>query len=353
MGVVNQTAAPRPVGGDGRAAVAVAVLGGGAWGTCLALLLHEKGHAVRLWVRRREQRDALREEGENRRYLPGVRVPRDLPLTCDVREALDGAGAAVFAVPSQRLREIARAAAAHVGAETLLVSAVKGIEESTLRRMSEVLAEEIGGGDGTRIAALAGPSHAEEVARRIPTAVVAASPSRAIAEQARALFGTDAFRVYTNDDLLGVELAVSLKNVIAIAAGICDGLGFGDNTRGALLSRGLAEITRLGTAMGARERTFWGLAGVGDLVTTATSRHSRNRRVGEEIGRGRGLAEVLDELVMVAEGVPTARCALRLAEIHQVEMPITREVHDILFERKNPRQALGELMRRLPREEGA
>jgi glycerol-3-phosphate dehydrogenase (NAD(P)+) len=308
---------------------------------------------VRLWVRRAEHLETVRRDGENRRYLPGVPVPPGLAMTADIAEAVRGADVVVFAVPSQRLRAIARAAAPHVRRDALLVSAVKGIEEDSLRRMSEVLAEEIGGADGERIAALAGPSHAEEVARGAPTVVVAASRAAAGAERVRALFGTDAFRIYTNGDLVGVELAVSLKNVIAIAAGICDGLGFGDNMRGALLSRGLAEITRLGVAMGARERTFWGLAGVGDLVTTSTSRHSRNRRVGEEIGRGRGLAEVLDELVMVAEGVPTTRSAARLAAIHGVEMPITGEVHAILFERKDPRQALSALMRRLPKEEGA
>jgi len=332
---------------------AVAVLGGGAWGTCLALLLRGKGEEVRLWVRRPEQLETVRRDRENRRYLPGVPVPPELPMTTSLAEAVRDAEVVVFAVPSQRLRATARAASPHVRREALLVSAVKGIEEETLRRMSEVLAEEIAGADGERVTALAGPSHAEEVARGAPTVVVAASRSLPAAERVRALFGTDSFRIYTNADLVGVELAVSLKNVIAIAAGICDGLGFGDNTRGALLSRGLAEITRLGAAMGARERTFWGLAGVGDLVTTATSRHSRNRRVGEEIGRGRGLAEVLDELVMVAEGVPTTRCAARLAEIHRVEMPITGEVHAILFERKDPRLALSALMRRLPKEEGA
>jgi glycerol-3-phosphate dehydrogenase (NAD(P)+) len=301
----------------------------------------------------------MRRDGQNRRYLPGVAVPSDLAITTELARALEGARALVFAVPSQHLREAARAAAvAGAPRDVLVVSAVKGIEEGTLRRMTEILVEEIappeGAAPGTaRLAALAGPSHAEEVARGLPTAVVAAARERASSEAARALFSTERFRIYTSDDLAGVELAVSLKNVIAIAAGICDGVGCGDNTRGALLSRGLAEITRLGEAMGARPRTFWGLAGVGDLVTTAISRHSRNRRVGEEVGLGRPLADVLDRLQMAAEGVPTTRCAVRLAERHHVDMPITREVHAVLFEGRDPRAAIDQLMGRLPKEEDA
>lgn len=344
--------APRdetPLSGDAP----VALIGAGAWGTCLARHLHAMGRPVRLWVRRAERLEAIRADGENRRYLPGVAVPRDLPLTTDLAAALDRAEVAVFAVPSQCLREVARAAARRAERPALLVSAVKGIEEASLSRMSVVLAEELGGAAAPRIAALAGPSHAEEVARGHPTAVVAASASAAAADAVRALFATESLRVYTSDDLAGVEYAVSLKNVIAIAAGIVDGIGGGDNTRGALLARGLAEIARLGAALGGRERTFWGLAGVGDLVTTAISRHSRNRRVGEEIGRGRPLEAVLAGLHMVAEGVPTTRCAVRLAERHDIEMPITSEVHRILFEGRDPRAAVAQLMRRLPKEEDA
>ncbi len=334
----------------------VAVLGAGAWGTCLAGLLHAKGCDVSLWARRPEQVEAIRRDGENRRYLPGCPVPAALPITTDRLAASRGARALVFAVPSQCLRETARAAAAAAPPDAVLVSAVKGIEEGSLSRMTEVLAEEMGGartGAADRLVALAGPSHAEEVARAQPTAIVAASRSVPAAQTVRDLFSTETFRIYTSDDVAGVELAVSLKNVIAIAAGICDALGLGDNTRGALLSRGLAEITRLGTAMGARERTFWGLAGLGDLVTTAVSRHSRNRRVGEEVGRGKPLSEVLDGLQMIAEGVPTTRCAVRLAERHGVDVPITREVHAVLFEGRDPRQAITQLMARNPKEEGA
>lgn len=331
---------------------ATAVIGAGAWGTCLATLLHAKGEDVRLWARRPERAESIRAHGENRAYLPGVPVPASLPITMEISAAVAGAEQIVFAVPSARLREIARSVRPHARTDAILVSAVKGIEEESLRRMSEVIEEEVlGSANGARVAALAGPSHAEEVARGLPTAVVAASPSAAVAERVRDLFTTDAFRVYTNDDLLGVELAVSLKNIVAIATGLCDGLGFGDNTRGALLTRGLAEITRLGVALGARERTFWGLAGLGDLVTTCVSHHSRNRRVGEEIARGRSLAEALERLAMVAEGVPTARSAVRLADREGVEIPITREVHAILFDGKDPFEAMKSLMHRVPKSE--
>jgi glycerol-3-phosphate dehydrogenase (NAD(P)+) len=334
----------------------VAVIGAGSWGTCLALLLHDKGVDTVLWARRAARADAIRAHGENRPYLPGVPVPATLPITSDLAEVIDGSSILLFAVPSQHLRAVARAAAPHRAGGAVFVSAVKGIETESLRRMSEVIEEEMAtgasrGAGGTAVAALAGPSHSEEVARRLPTAVACASRSPAAAERVRDLFMTETFRVYTNDDLAGVELAVSLKNVIAIAAGLCDGLGFGDNTRGALVTRGLAEITRLGLAMGARERTFWGLAGLGDLVTTCVSNHSRNRRLGEEIARGRSLAEAAERTPMVAEGVPTTRSAVRLAERHGVEMPITHEVHAILFEGKDPLHAMESLMRRIPKSE--
>ncbi|MFN0150815.1 MAG: NAD(P)H-dependent glycerol-3-phosphate dehydrogenase [bacterium] len=335
----------------GTPARRVAVLGAGSWGTCLALLLHAKGESVALWARHPERADAIRSHGENRTYLPGVPVPASLPISTDLAESLRGAHAVVFSVPSRSLRDVARASAPHIDEHATLVSAVKGIEEESLRRMSEVLSDEAQRSRAQEIVALAGPSHSEEVARQMPTAVAAASPSAAAAERVRDLFMTDSFRVYTNDDLLGVELAVSLKNIIAIAAGLCDGLGFGDNTRGALLTRGLAEITRLGVALGARERTFWGLAGIGDLVTTCVSNHSRNRRLGEEIARGRSLSEALERIGMVAEGVPTTRSAVRLAERTGVEMPITREVHAILFEGREPLQAMDSLMRRVPKSE--
>lgn len=337
--------------GRGRQERRVAVLGAGSWGTCLALLLHAKGESVALWARRPDRADAIRSHGENRAYLPGVPVPANLPITTDLAESVRGAEAVVFAVPSQSLRDVARAAAPLLDRDATLVSAVKGIESDSMRRMSEVLADEARRSPGQEIAALAGPSHSEEVARRMPTAVAAASSSPAAAVRVQELFTTDSFRVYTNDDLLGVELAVSLKNIIAIAAGLCDGLGFGDNTRGALLTRGLAEITRLGVALGARERTFWGLAGIGDLVTTCVSNHSRNRRLGEEIALGRTLPEALERIGMVVEGVPTTRSAVGLAERRGVEMPITSEVHAILFEGRAPLFAMESLMRRVPKPE--
>jgi glycerol-3-phosphate dehydrogenase (NAD(P)+) len=314
-------------------------------------LLREKGVPVVLWARRAERVEAMRAEGENSRYLPGVHVPPDLAITHRLEEALRRRRVVVLAVPSQHFRAVAREAAPFVPDEALLVSATKGIDESELLRMTQVLRQEMPGCGEARVATLAGPSHAEEVARRLPTAVVAAAGSADTAEQVRETFMTAAFRVYTNDDLTGVELAVALKNIVAIAAGLADGLGFGDNTRGALVTRGLAEITRLGVALGARERTFWGLAGLGELVTTCVSPHSRNRRLGVEVARGASLGQALERMAMVAEGVPTTRGALRLAEKHGVEMPITREVSAILFDGKDPLSAMHELMQRQPRAE--
>jgi glycerol-3-phosphate dehydrogenase (NAD(P)+) len=328
----------------------IAVLGGGSWGTALAVLLESRGHAVRLWEFFPERAEALRLERENRAMLPGIRIPEKVDVTSDLGEALDDAEAVVFVVPSHVLRATAEAVSPLLSGEPILVIATKGIEETTLMRMSEVVAE-VTPAARDRIAVLVGPSHAEEVSRGLPTTVVASCVSQDTAELVQATFMTPAFRVYTNTDVVGVETGVSLKNVIAIAAGISDGLGFGDNTKGALLTRGLAEMTRLGVKMGARQETFSGLAGIGDLITTCTSRHSRNRYVGQEIGRGRTLDEVLSEMVMVAEGVRTTRSAAGLADRHDVEMPITLEVYSILYDNKPAKQAIRDLMLRSPKPE--
>jgi len=328
----------------------VAVLGAGSWGTTLGLVLHDNEHDVVLWEFDAEQVEAVRRDGENRKFLPGVTIPPEIEITNDIETAVAGAAAVVFAVPSHVVRGVARKARDSIS-EELVVNVAKGIENETLKRMSEVLSEELGRPGARGIASLVGPSHAEEVSRRLPTTVVSAAVDEETAVRARDLFMTGYLRVYTNTDLVGVELGVSLKNVIAIAAGICDGLGYGDNTKGALITRGLAEITRLGVAMGGRPQTFAGLSGMGDLVTTCISRHSRNRYVGERIAAGKTLDEILDEMVMVAEGVRTTKSAVALAKGHEVEMPITEQMNSVLFEHKDPREAIAELMMREPKPE--
>jgi glycerol-3-phosphate dehydrogenase (NAD(P)+) len=331
----------------------IGVLGAGSWGTTLGLVLDGNGHDVVLWEFDREQADALRRDGENRKFLPGVPVPKTIAVTNDLREAVEGAQAVVFVTPSHAVRAAARAAAGFIPGDALVVNAAKGIENETLMRMSEVLSAELNRADALRIASLVGPSHAEEVSRKLPTTIVAASFEEETAVAARDLFMTEYLRVYTNTDLVGVELGVSLKNVIAIAAGICDGLGYGDNTKGALITRGLAEITRLGVEMGGRPSTFAGLSGMGDLITTCISRHSRNRYVGEKIAAGMTLTQVLDSMVMVAEGVRTTKSAVELARRHGIEMPITEQMNEVLFHDKNPKQAIAELMVRDPKAETA
>lgn len=323
----------------------IAVLGGGSWGTALAILLASKGYKVAVWEFAPQRAASMREHRENVAMLPGVSIPDEVLITSEIEEACAGADHMLFVVPSHVLRETAKKVRPLDDTGCLVTVATKGIEEASLKRASEVVAEELGA-DQDRIAVLVGPSHAEEVSRGLPTTVVAASTSRETAEVTQEIFMTPTFRVYTNPDVIGVEVGVSLKNVVAVAAGICDGLGFGDNTKGALLTRGLAEITRLGVRMGARQETFSGLAGIGDLITTCISRHSRNRHVGEELAKGKTLEQVLAGMVMVAEGVRTCRSAVGLAERFGVEMPIAREVHRILFDGKAPREAIKDLMLR-------
>ncbi len=327
------------------------VLGAGSWGTTLGLVLHDNGHDVVLWEFDPEQVQAVGRDGENRKFLPGIPIPDGITVTGDLGAALDGRDVVVFAVPSHAVRSVARGAGAGVPKERLVINVAKGIENGTLARMSEVLSEELGRPLARRIASLVGPSHAEEVSRRLPTTIVAAALEEETAVATRDLFMTDYLRVYTNTDLAGVELGVSLKNVIAIAAGICDGLGYGDNTKGALITRGLAEITRLGVAMGGSPATFAGLSGMGDLITTCISKHSRNRYVGEQIASGKTLEEVLDSMVMVAEGVRTTKSAIALGKQYVIELPITEQMHDVLFQDRNPREAIGALMGRDPKPE--
>jgi glycerol-3-phosphate dehydrogenase (NAD(P)+) len=330
--------------------VRVAVLGGGSWGTALAVLLDGRGQKVSMWEFFEERAGAMKKARENKAMLPGIKIPESIAITSDMKEVVPDSEIVLVVVPSHVLRDtVAQAAGLMAGTERVVI-ATKGVEQGSLKRMSEIVEEE-GGVSRERIAVLVGPSHAEEVARELPTAIVAASYDEDTARYVQENFATPMFRVYTNTDVVGVEIGVAVKNVIAIAAGITDGLGFGDNTKGALLTRGLAEITRLGVKMGARQHTFAGLAGIGDLITTCTSRHSRNRYVGEELGKGRKLKEILDGMVMVAEGVRTTKSAVGLAAKHDVEMPISDEVNKILFEDKSPMEAMKDLMLRSPKPE--
>lgn len=317
----------------------VVVVGAGGWGTALAVLLRDKAR-VALWARRSECAEDLRARGENVTYLPGVRL-EGIDIVCgEVPEA----DLYVMAVPTQYVRETLERI--RLPAAAPVVSVAKGIEMKTLARPSEILAPR-------PVCVLSGPSHAAEVARLLPTSVVVACADDRFAREIQALFMGPSFRVYTSDDVVGVEFAGALKNVIAIAAGLCDALKLGDNAKAALISRGLVEITRLGTALGGRETTFFGLAGLGDLITTCYSPHGRNLRVGRELGAGRKLEEILASMRQVAEGVWSSRAALELADRRNIEMPITREIVRILYEGKPPRAALGDLMSRTPKSEFA
>ena len=329
----------------------IALLGAGSWGTTLGLVLHGNGHDVAFWEFDAEQVERLSVERENRKFLPGVPIPEEITFTGDIGSALEDRDAVVFAVPSHAVRNVAAAASPHVPETVPVVNVAKGIENETLMRMSEVLAEQLDRRDAAGIVSLVGPSHAEEVSRCLPTTIVSAATDEETAVLVRDLFMMQTLRVYTNTDLVGVELGGSLKNIIAIAAGICDGMGYGDNTKGALLTRGLAEITRLGIALGGLPETFAGLSGMGDLITTCISRHSRNRYVGEAIAKGRTLEDILEEMVMVAEGVRTTRSANELAAREGVEMPISEQMGRVLFDGLDPREAITELMVRDPKPE--
>lgn len=329
----------------------IAVLGAGSWGTTLAVLLANKGHEVALWAHRPEFARALEAERENRRYLNGIRFPDSLHAVADLQEAVRAAAMIVTAVPSQSLRQAAAALAGVPLEEKIVVNVSKGIELGSGKRMSEVLLEALPGLEPSRLAVLYGPSHAEEVAREQPTTVVACSVSETTARTVQEAFHTRFFRVYINTDLVGVEIAGSVKNIIAIAAGISDGLGFGDNAKAAIITRGLAEISRLSLRLGADPMTMSGLSGIGDLVVTCLSKHSRNRYVGEQIGKGRTLDEVVGEMSMIAEGVHTSKAVYELSMRLGVEMPITRAVYEMLFEGKPAQQAILDLMEREPKPE--
>jgi glycerol-3-phosphate dehydrogenase (NAD(P)+) len=323
------------------------VLGGGSWGTTLALLLHDNGIRVRIWDVDKENVQSLRDKRESR-YLPGPRLPESIELFHDLASAFGGSGTpatVVFAVPAQAMEAVSRDLVPYLDKTgSLLVNVAKGIDNRSLECMSDIITDVLD--PRLSVVSLSGPSHAEEVSRGVPTTVVAASRDSTVARLAQDRFMNQRFRVYTNTDIVGVELGGALKNVIAIAAGISDGLGFGDNTKGALLTRGLAEIIRLGVRLRADPRTFAGLSGMGDLITTCFSGFSRNRLVGERLGKGENLQQILDTMVMVAEGVETTRAAGRLAEREKVDMPITGTVAAVLFQDADPREEVARLMER-------
>ncbi|MGN0853063.1 MAG: NAD(P)H-dependent glycerol-3-phosphate dehydrogenase [Kiritimatiellia bacterium] len=326
----------------------IAIIGAGGWGTANAMVLDGYGHEVVVWCRRAEAAREFAETRENRRYLPGVRLPARLTFTADCAQAVAGADVVVFAVPSAHLRTICRRFRGLLPADACRVSLVKGIEAGTRLRMSEVIAGELG---DAPLVVLSGPSHAEEVARHVPTALVAASADIRSARLVQALWSGPALRVYTSRDPIGVEVAGAVKNVLALAAGCSDGLGFGDNTRAALVTRGLAEMGRLATACGAAAATISGLAGVGDLVVTCNSRHSRNHAVGERLGRGERMADILASMTMVAEGVDNARSIHELAQTLGVEMPIAEIVNRICHADYPVRDAIVALMTRTMKDE--
>jgi glycerol-3-phosphate dehydrogenase (NAD(P)+) len=326
----------------------IAILGAGGMGTALALLLGRSGAEVRIWSRDREHAENFARTRVNDRHLPGVVVPESVRITAERRVAAEGAELLVAAIPTQYLRTALESLAGALPGGVPALSVVKGIEFGTFARPSQIIGETLG---ARPVAVLSGPSHAEELARGLPASVVVSSADQIVAAQVRDLLSHQAFRVYTSTDTLGVELAGALKNILGIAAGICDGLAFGDNAKAALLTRGLVEISRLGVNLGARFDTFYGLAGVGDVVTTCYSPYGRNRSVGERIGRGERIDHILAGMVNVAEGVPTTRSVHSLAVERRVEMPITAELYRVLFEGKSPRAAVVDLMIRMPKDE--
>lgn len=321
----------------------VNVLGAGSWGTALSLLLHKNGHQVKLWSALENEVKMLNEKREHESKLPGVHIPEEVEITTDLEGCLKDVDVAVLAVPSPFTRSTAKQMAPFVKDGQIIVNVAKGVEEHTLMTLSDIISEEI---SAANVCVLSGPSHAEEVGRGLPTTCVVSAEKREIAEYLQGIFMSPVFRVYTTPDILGVELGGALKNVIALAAGTADGLGYGDNTKAALITRGIAEIARLGTKMGASQETFYGLTGMGDLIVTCASVHSRNRKAGYLMGKGYTMQQAMDEVKMVVEGVYSAKAAKSLAEKYDVDMPIIMEVNKVLFEDKPAADAVRDLMLR-------
>lgn len=328
----------------------VGVLGAGSWGTALSVLLHENGHQVTIWSIDKAEVEMLTRKREHETKLPGVKLPEDMMITNDLKEAVTGRDFLVLAVPSPFTRATAKSMSPYIKEGQIIVDVAKGIEETTLMTLSQQIEQEIPQAD---VAVLSGPSHAEEVGRKLPTTCVIGAKTRKTAQYLQSMFISRVFRVYTSPDILGIELGGSLKNVIALAAGIADGLGYGDNTKAALITRGIAEIARLGVKMGGKIETFTGLTGIGDLIVTCASVHSRNRKAGFLIGQGRTMEQAMEEVKMVVEGVYSAKAAAKLAREYGVSMPIVDQVNAVLFEGKNPAEAVDELMLREHKSEHA
>lgn len=321
----------------------IGILGAGSWGTALAILLHDNGHDVTVWSIHEEEVETLNTTRRHERKLPGVEIPEGIVFTTDMKETMSDKDVCVLAVPSPFIRSTCQKMKQYVRAGQIIVNVAKGIEENTLYTLTDIIEEELPYADAC---VLSGPSHAEEVSRRLPTTCVVSSRTRKTAEYLRSVFVSPVFRVYISPDMLGIELGGALKNVIALAAGTADGLGYGDNTKAALITRGIAEIARLGIKMGGKPETFYGLTGIGDLIVTCASMHSRNRKAGYLMGQGYTMEEAMKEVQMVVEGVYSAKAPLELSRKYQVEMPIVEQVNKVLFENKNAEEAVKELMLR-------
>lgn len=319
----------------------IGIIGAGSWGIALSVLLHNNGHAVTVWSALENEIEMLNREHEQKEKLPGVKLPDDMCFTSDLQQAMDKKDILVLAVPSTFTRSTAHQMKAFAVSGQMIVNVAKGIEEATLMTLSQVIEDEIPQAD---VAVLSGPSHAEEVGRGIPTTIVVGASTKKTAEYIQNVFMSDVFRVYISPDVLGIELGAALKNVVALAAGIADGLGYGDNTKAALITRGIAEIARLGIAMGGKFETFCGLSGIGDLIVTCASMHSRNRRAGILIGQGKTMKEAMDEVNMVVEGVFSAKAAMGLAKKYDIELPIIEQVNEVLFQNKSAAAAVKDLM---------
>lgn len=326
----------------------VSILGAGAWGTALAILLGNNGHEVTLWSSLANEVEILSKTRELKDKLPGAKLPDSVRISGDLEDSCNNKDIIVFAVASPYVRQTAKKAKPYIREGQIIVNVGKGIEETTLDTLTDILHEELTGAD---IAVLSGPSHAEEVSRAIPTTVVVGAESKATAYFIQDIFMSDRFRVYTSPDVIGIELGGSLKNVIALAAGIADGLGYGDNTKAALMTRGIAEISRLGIAMGGKIETFAGLSCVGDLIVTCTSPHSRNRKAGYLMGKGYSMKAAMEEVKQVVEGVYSAKAALALSKKYNIEMPIVDQINQVLFENKSPEEAVNDLLLRDKRRE--
>lgn len=320
----------------------ISIIGAGSWGLALGLLLNEKGNDITLWCYKEEEKDNILMHRENKRCLPGIKIPLEISVTSSMKEAVESKDILVIAVPSNAIRATMRQIKPYIEENTVIVNVSKGIEEDTLLRLSQVISSEV----ENKTVILSGPSHAEEVARHIPTTVVVSSNCMEAATLIQDVFMTDYFRVYTNPDIIGVELGGALKNVIALAAGVIEGMGCGDNTKAALMTRGIAEMSRLGVAMGGDVNTFSGLSGIGDLIVTCTSGHSRNRRAGELIGQGYSLEQAIKKVNMVVEGVPTTKGAYELMKEYNIDMPIITAIYQTLFENKPVHETIKDLMLR-------